>query len=310
MSNEVRVRYRSIIYDSARWDGFELRPGDIIISTPPKCGTTWMQMICALLIFQTPKFDRTLDQISPWLDMLTRTRDDVVADLDEQRHRRFIKTHTPFDGLPFDDRVTYICVGRDPRDVARSWDNHMANTDLGALFGARQAAVGLDDLNELMAAAPPIFFETEQERFWAWVGDVTPVTLSINTLRGTLHHLASFWAVHDRPNVVMVRYEDLKRDLEGEMRGLASRLGIDIPEDRWPELVDAATFDRMKERAAEVAPDTTNHIWQDNAQFFHRGTTGQWRELLDDEGMERYRAAVLPLAPPDLLEWVHGGVLP
>ena len=83
-------------------------------------------MICALLVFQTTTFDEPLDLISPWLDMLTRERDDVVADLDAQTHRRFIKTHTPFDGLPYDQRVTYIGVGRDPRDVALSWDNHVA----------------------------------------------------------------------------------------------------------------------------------------------------------------------------------------
>jgi hypothetical protein len=40
-------RYEATVYDSNRWDGFELRRGDIIISTPPKCGTTWAQMICA-----------------------------------------------------------------------------------------------------------------------------------------------------------------------------------------------------------------------------------------------------------------------
>jgi hypothetical protein len=45
-------RDEGIVFDSSRWDGFELRPGDIIISTPPKCGTTWTQMICALLVLQ------------------------------------------------------------------------------------------------------------------------------------------------------------------------------------------------------------------------------------------------------------------
>ena len=39
-------RYEASMYDSNRWDGFELRPGDIIISTPPKCGTTWTQKVC------------------------------------------------------------------------------------------------------------------------------------------------------------------------------------------------------------------------------------------------------------------------
>ena len=49
-----RTRYRSIIADSGRWDGFAFRPGDVVISTPPKCGTTWTQMLCALLIFDGP----------------------------------------------------------------------------------------------------------------------------------------------------------------------------------------------------------------------------------------------------------------
>ena len=62
-------RYEASMYDSNRWDGFELRPGDIIISTPPKCGTTWTQMICALLILQEPELPLLLDTLSPWIDM-------------------------------------------------------------------------------------------------------------------------------------------------------------------------------------------------------------------------------------------------
>ena len=44
-------RYRSDEEDSARWTGFPFRDGDIVISTRSKSGTTWMQMICALLVF-------------------------------------------------------------------------------------------------------------------------------------------------------------------------------------------------------------------------------------------------------------------
>jgi len=49
------LRNEGRVFDSSRWDGFELRPGDIIVATPPKCGTTWTQMICALLILQEPE---------------------------------------------------------------------------------------------------------------------------------------------------------------------------------------------------------------------------------------------------------------
>src|SRR5436190_11266369 len=149
-------RYEASMYDSNRWDGFELRPGDIIISTPPKCGTTWTQMICALLILQTSTFDRKLDQMSPWLDMQTRALPDVLAELDAQRNRRFIKTHTPLDGLAYRPDITYICVGRDPRDVGVSWDHHLENMDPIKLFTARVNAVGVDELLEkAIAGGPP-----------------------------------------------------------------------------------------------------------------------------------------------------------
>jgi aryl sulfotransferase len=40
---------------------------------------------------------RSLAELSPWLDI---SRDEVQARLSAQRHRRFIKTHTPLDGIP------------------------------------------------------------------------------------------------------------------------------------------------------------------------------------------------------------------
>jgi hypothetical protein len=262
-------------------------------------------MICGLLIFQTPVLDRPLASISPWLDMLTRTRASVVADLEAQSHRRFIKTHTPLDGLPWDDRVTYICIGRDPRDVALSWDHHTTNENKAALLAARRDAVGLDDIKEVLARPTPPFKGSLLERFWAWVDDAAPPAVEGVSLRRTLYHLSSFWAVKDRPNVVLVRYEDLETDLEGQMRSLADRLGIPVPTGRWPDLVKAATFECMRERADQLVPLSTHGLWKSNRQFFHRGTSGQWRQLLDSEGLKRYQSRVAELADPSLAKSVH-----
>jgi aryl sulfotransferase len=301
----VPVRYYNVVADSARWNGFDFRDGDIVISTPPKCGTTWTQMVCALLIFQTPDLPAPLTELSPWLDMLTRSRDAVVADLEAQTHRRFITTHTPLDGLPFVDRVTYICVGRDPRDVGCSWDNHMTNLDIGAVLEARQAAVGLDDLAELMPDGPPARPDSEIERFMMWVDNQTELN-SAGGLQALLHHQTTFWEVRDRPNVILMRYEDLKADLGGEMRRLAERLDLTVADELWPGLVEGATFERMRERADQLVPGSTIAIWQDNRQFFHRGTTGQWKDVLSPADVDRYEARVAELVAPDLAAWLHG----
>src|ERR1700679_3992299 len=84
--------YRVGHQDNSRWDGFVFHPGDIVISTRSRSGTTWMQMICALLIFQTPDLPAPLWELSPWMDSQVMPHDLVYAQLAEQRHRRFIKT--------------------------------------------------------------------------------------------------------------------------------------------------------------------------------------------------------------------------
>jgi hypothetical protein len=129
------------------------------------------------------------------------------------------------------------------------------------------------------------------------------------SLASTVHHLAGFWEGRDRDDIVLLHYDDLQVDLEGEMRRLAGRLGIEVPEERWPTLVKAAGFDEMRRRADVTAPDTETRIWKSNAGFFNRGTTGQWRDLLDEEALARYEARLAELAPPDLAAWLHHGSL-
>ena len=302
-------RYVGTVYDSNRWDGFELRSGDIVIAPPPKCGTTWTQMICALLVLQEPQLPLPLDTLSPWIDMVTRARREVVADLQAQTHRRFIKTHTPLDGIPNDPRVTYICVGRDPRDVALSMDRHIDNTDVGAFLQAREDAAAIDGI-ELGPLRPPrLRPESERDRFWQWVDDETPSTQVGSSLRRTVEHWQTFRDAAGELDVIYLHYDDLLADLDGQMRQLATRLGIDVDEHRWPRLVHAATFESMRSRAHTTVPGGSVEHWVDPAAFFSRGTSGQWRDLLDDADLARYAARVRALASDDLVEWVHRGAI-
>jgi aryl sulfotransferase len=55
-------------------------------------------------------------------------------------------------------------------------------------------------------------------------------------------HLSDTWARRHEPNVLLVHYDDLLADLDGQMRRLARRFRIVVPELAWPRLVQAATF--------------------------------------------------------------------
>lgn len=302
----ARVRYRSVVADSARWDGFVFRPDDIVISTPAKCGTTWMQRLVSLLVFDGPELPGPVSTISPWLDMQLAPLDEVVALLDAQPHRRFIKSHTPLDGIPFDERVRYICVGRDPRDVAVSSRHHMANMNLERFMTSRQAAVGLDDLPELGLDRPgPPPPTSDADALSAWIedeGDVTPMSLRL-----VLLHLETFWAARERPNVALFHYADLCRDLPGELMRLAAFLGYDLDPRRAAELAAAASFDAMKGDAVNVAPNADIGLWHSTEGFFHRGGSGQWREVFTDAHLARYEERVARSVPADLAAWMHGG---
>ncbi|WP_433283934.1 sulfotransferase domain-containing protein [Pseudonocardia sp. CA-142604] len=300
----MTVRYRMLAQDNARWDGFTFRDDDIVISTPAKSGTTWTQMICALLVFGTPDFDGDLDALSPWLDALTQSHDSVLATLEAQRHRRFIKTHTPLDGLPFDPRVTYVCVGRDPRDVGISSRNHLANVNAEAFLRARESAVGPADVGEIPTQMQTARELSARDHFRQWMLDDAPVTEHLFSLRFTLHHLSTFWEARKSANVVLMHYDDLKADLLAEMRRLAQRLDITVPESAWPSLANAGTFENMR-RDARLVPESRFGFWLDNQRFFNRGVSRQWVDVLDDADLQEYAARVTELAAPDLLGWVH-----
>jgi len=292
-----------VVADSARWERFEFRPGDIVISTPPKSGTTWTQMLCALLIFDGPTFPAPLEKLSPWLDMLNRPVDEVYAAYATQEHRRFIKTHTPLDGVPWREEVNYVVVGRDPRDVAISMEHHLANMDFDRFLELREQAVGLDDLAELPARQEPSGDPVERFRTFIEQDSLGgPATLA-----SVLHHLDTAWVKRTAPNVALFHYDDYRADLPGEMLRLAHALGLPITETRARELAPEASIDRMRERADEVVPSASLGTFKSTAAFLRSGTSGQWQTRITDDLAASYDERVAALVSVDLARWVHGG---
>lgn len=316
-----RNLYRSLMSDNTRWDALQLRAGDIVITTPSKCGMTWTQRLVSLLIFDGPDLPGPLSTVSPWFDQSIRPVEEVVAVLEAQRHRRFIKTHTPLDGLVLDDRVTYLCVGRDPRDAAVSMLHQTANMDRNRMRELHQSY-------EDPPPPPPSGFgppglppphhrgpRGPLDEFRDWMeGPAHPppgVGLSppkgIGTLANILDQFGRSWERRHLPNVALFHYADFQADLVGEFIRLAEVLGVELPRDRAEELVKHASFDEMRSRASELAPNTTDGIWRSDERFFRRGGGGEWQQYFGSRENYRYNARINQLAPTDLLAWAHEG---
>lgn len=275
-----------------RWTDFPMRSDDIVISTYPKSGTTWLQMICALLVFQTAELPAPLQELSPWIDDVGNDRDEIFAALTAQGHRRFIKTHLPLSEIPVQPGVTYLAAARDPLDALLSYFNMLRT--------ARLSAVRAGDPVPQVPEAP----SAAMLRDWM---DVDASSLNDFTLPNIMRHLADAWNRRTEPNVLLLHFEALAEDLDGEMCRIADLLGITVPGLGWPGLVQAATFGQMRAAAGRLQP---NPRLDDPATFFHGGRSGLGANVIAAEARAEYRDCLARLAGPDLLGWLQRDRLP
>jgi aryl sulfotransferase len=289
---EYRV-YNTGFSDGRRWERFEHRPGDIVIATPAKCGTTWTQSIVASLLFPDGDCPGPVVVVAPWVDGRIEPTDAVAKRLERQEHRRFVKTHTPADGVPFWPTARYIIVIRDPRDAFMSLDNHMRKIkpEVVERINAEAGEDGSDQIGWTGDVAKDFTFFLDSP-------DANPIT-----------YLASWWPRRVEANVLFVHYNDLKADLDGEMRRIASFLDIDVPDDKWPVVVERCTFEAMKARPSEIGP--FEFVFEGGTDsFLFKGTNGRWRDYLTQSELDRYARAVADSGlPSEAARWLEDGAI-
>jgi aryl sulfotransferase len=216
-----------------------------------------------------------------------------------------METHLPLDAIPYHDDMRYIFVTRDTRDVFMSLYNHYhSHTDQAYEMFASGDPVG-GPLPRCPDDPRALWREWTTRASFEWEDDGWPYW-------SHHYHATSYWEFRHLPNLLVVHYNDLKADLEGQMRRIAAFLEIEVTESEWPALVEAATFDAMRAEAMRQEADGTaplGVIWQDGAQsFFYKGTNGRWRDILTPADLELYEQAVARL-DPDLRVWLESGSL-
>jgi hypothetical protein len=298
----VRLRsYQSPVSDSDRWDRFMHRAGDIIVCAAPKNGTTWTQMLCALLVHQSPILPQPLTRLSRWVERTNEPIETVDAEFAHQTHRRVLKSHTPLDGLPYWDDAAYVVCGRDPRDAFLSLIDNFRNLSVRTVAEACEA-IGMPGATELpFPLEPNVFFPIWQTMgAHPWMEDGLPlVSMS--------YFAQSFWTWRKLPNICFLHYADLTADLDAEMRRLSAFLGIAVDETVWESLVEAGSFGAMRACADGAAPGAHTGEWRSNDDFFRRARMGEWRRVLSEENQALYERLSAQRLEPKLKLWLEGG---
>src|SRR5262249_9350704 len=157
-----------------------------------------------------------------------------------------------FDVLPYSTDVRYINVVRDGRDVVRSeYDtfHHLARsrrTASNSEAGAR-------------------------EFFLRWLQKPGGELLFFP-------HVRSWWEARHLPNVKLVHYNALKRDLHAEISGIATFLGVDPGGLPIEDIVERCSFDYMKANAAVLLPGQEAHLPGVGDYMIFKGENDRWRD--------------------------------
>lgn len=303
MNNLIDLPKKSKIYkneslDSNRWQGIEFRNDDIIIATSMKTGTTWMERILSLLIHQTP--NRIDDKVmnAPWPDAIIFEPLAIThKKIQSIQHRRFFKTHIPLDGLEFNEQVKYIHVTRDTRDAFMSLMNHWRL---------------ISDFLEKNNRVHPPRFETQGDIHELWRKYTSKSTFEWESdgwpYWSNNGYTESFWPYRFFPNILFVHFNDLLKDLDGQMRRVAQFLDISIPteDELWEEMVDAATFKSMKRDGAKLIPKFDKVFKGGAKAFLNKGKNGRWKEVFNEEDHKLYNQ-MRNRYDSNMMDWIEQG---
>lgn len=289
-------RYYNQFLDSSRWDSFEVRPDDIVVATAYKAGTTWTQNIVLHLIFQDLEV-RQIGAFSPWLDKAFRDPSEARDVLEPQTHRRVIKSHMPFDGLPIWPDLKYIHVGRDPRDVFMSLWNFHSNFGEEMYEAFLTTGVGPvprppEDISEYFdewISRGAIEGETDGYPFWS-----------------CMKQTQTWWPARHRDNVLFLHFSDMKADLRGEIARVARFLEIDVSDEMLDGITERCGFASMK-RDAEALEGNDSALIGGGNTFYHKGTNGRWHGVLSPAQLERYEEVSARVLEPAAKVWLENG---
>jgi len=238
---------------------------DVFVAAYVKSGTNWMMQIAHQLAFHGQAEYEHIHSVVPWPDVTLSGPlrhyaipvEDPSVWMASPEQKRVIKTHFDWDQLPYSEKARYIIVIRDPKDVFVS--SYYFFVKDGPLSFTR---FSVDTWYK-------VFLSKSLGPWSSW---------STNT--------AGYWAQRHRPNVLIVSFKSMKRDLRGTVRRVADFMDVRVSDQVIERVCEKASFDYMKRI------DDKFRAWQfipwgsPAAPMMRKGTEGTSSELLS---LERQR---------------------
>jgi len=220
---------------------FEGRDEDVFISSYPRSGTTWTQLIAHLVLRGGELEFRHINAVVPWFERSLALGRITARDLGALASPRVFKSHLPPHFLPARGRYLYVC--REGLDVAVSY------------FSFYCSHLGYQGTFEEFFAR----FLSGHLQYRSWFG-----------------HVASWRDRASDPRVLWLDYQQMRRDPSSTVRALADFLGVSLSEPRVARICELASFDSMRrhESLFDHAADERFHSDVRAGQFVRRGEVG------------------------------------
>jgi aryl sulfotransferase len=296
---------RDYLSNSLVWEDFLAQggfvDGDIVVADPFKAGTTWTQRIVQQILQNGEEKEGGLSDTSPWLDSSWGDYAEMLGVLKEQREagtRRVIKSHLPADALPIAPEARYVFVGRNGKDLGISFHNYLYNFSESTVSAINRIHA------EWSGDSTPLVIPEDMQTFF----DLWLETNGYGCC-DLLDIVASWWTLKDEPNVLLLHYQQLKKDLPGQIARLAEFFSIAPESLRMDAIVDHCSFDYMSARAEQMAPFGGAHMSSAKA-FFHKGLKRDHRNELTPEQAARFDRTALNKLGAECAHWLETGETP
>jgi hypothetical protein len=259
---------------------FQARESDVLITTAPKAGTTWMQQILHQLRTGGDESFSSIDDVVPWLERqrADKSLQQVLDYYEAIPDPRVFKTHCTAEQTPGIGIANIILTSRDPRDCCVSFYHHLQNmTD-----EARQQA---------NMTAPKTFNEHIDRwlEFAAWY-----------------RNIKSWWPYHDHPKVLWLRYQDMKSDLAANIDRIVEFLHWDVSPEQRERAIEYSSFQWMKAHDEKFSSqgDTDKPLFK-AGQFIRQGKVGKHREIMTPEQEQRILDKAREMLEPQCLKFLE-----